>query len=209
MKMKLSLCSIFMLMPLVAFSQQPDQNVEAAPQPSLVEVEGIPSTEEYKKALEDVTSWTKKVDKLEAYKDVTLRRGDKLLKFVDLEEVDQHLFMILSGQKCSNIMMDMWHKWTIERKQLLRIEVLRQGGRAAEAAEGEITSEQLAKFLTDLRKVQKSHAKNFESMIIKIIEKYKDEIPKEDGELYLSNVRKFHDKFDLIERSDTAGGEDQ
>lgn len=186
----------------LAMAQHPQQERQAAPsQPSVIAPENVPSVEEYKEALDQFKKWTEKFDDLKTYEEVVLSRGeDGRTKFVDLPEVDQYLFIILSGQNCSNAMMKTYHQWKIERKQILRLDVLRQDGQADQAREGEVTPAQLATFMGDLKKIQKKHAKKFERTILKILERHKGDIPKKDGHLYLENVRKFHDRFGLIDR---------
>lgn len=180
------------------------QDQDAPPPPPTSEPEvipEIPAAEEYAKTLKQLEDWCEKFDNIESYKDTLITQGEEENKFVDLSPLEQNLFVIFSGQTCANQMMRLYNVWEIERKQLLQLEVLRQGGEAAEAREGEVTSQQLAENLQSLRKLQKSHANKFEATVKKIFEEFKEEIPEKDAKLYLQNVQNFHNRYGLVDRS--------
>lgn len=183
------------LLPISAAVGQPPQDLPPAMAP-----EDAPSIAEYEEALEQLTQWSNKFGEINSYKEITVVKGETKKKFIDLSELDQHLFIILSGQNCSNTMMMIKHRWSVERNQLVRLEVLREGAQGGEPREGEVNSAKLAEFIEKLQELQKTHAKKFEATIIEIFDKYKTDIPEKDADLYLSNVRKFHDRFNLIDR---------
>ena len=197
----LAACLLSAVLVTPVHSQDQEEPTAPPQPPEQVTAPEVPAANEYTEVLKRMEGWCERFDKLESYKDTVISQGEEKKKFTELTPFEKNMFVIFSGQTCANQMMQLYNVWDVERQQLMRLEVLRQGGQAAAARQGEVTSQQLADNLASLRKLQKGHAKRFETAIERIFEEFKEEIPEKDAKLYIQNVRKFHDRYDLIERS--------
>ena len=155
------------------------------PAPIVTTLLGEPPVEEdFLKAIRRFEEWNKNLDNPDFYyKRVTFRnRAGKVIKFKDLSEFEKSIFYITQGNKLTNTLAKLEFLWKIESARLPDINV--------------------KKYLGELTDLRKDTAVKYEDVIEGIFKKFPKEIPEQERDLFLKEIRELHDKHNLVKRDE-------
>jgi len=182
----------------VAQTHRPDSN--AAPVQNTVVT--IPTVLDFHNALANCTLWNLRVDKPAFYKNLSFKDADtkKVTKFTELSEMEKNLYYVYNAEQLSTRMSMFYFKWSFE---LAKIKYEEKQGKTRPATKNGnkiATKKDIEDHLARLDTLRKKHAVEFEKLIAKVFEKYKNEIPEKDRKTYSERIRKWHDSQKLIVR---------
>lgn len=167
--------------------------------PTLEEM-NTPKIAEYEAVLKGFKNWTGNFNQLEFYKEFEMKEGEtKQTRFDKLPKLDQNLFFVWSGQNCGNQMTTVFMKWSHDVVQLERIEKVSPPNETNKEC---ATAAKVKEFVKQLSELRKKHAVGFEGTTVTIFKTHAGDIPQKDRELYLKQIREFHDHYKLIDRSE-------
>lgn len=175
-----------------------------------------PTVEEYDIAFKHYAEWSKNIANPDFYKDLEfgmLKDGEQKVKFTELKEFEKNLFYLYQAENLSNRLFMLQNFWQNELKKLqildeqpieapdpgeeVRVEKPKNPIKAT------ATIKDVEGYLFNVYNLRKAHAYRYETLINYIFDKFKDEIPETDRDNYLDKVRTWHDKQQLINRSES------
>ena len=146
----------------------------------------IPARKEYEKALRDIAHASEDIVKLRHYDKLIVLNEKELVRFRDMNEFDQHIFMLYFSERLSGFLIELEILWL---KEIVVLAVVK------DAPKDRPTLELLLKLRKRLRDLRYIHYKRHEKLAKSIFEKFKDQIPQNDQDRYLEELEKQRKKF--------------
>ena len=115
--------------------------------------------------------------------------NNKIIQFSSMRDLDKTVFYILEGEKISLELKNVESAW-----RTIMVNVLKTPNK-------DIDIKTLESYIVKLRELRKKHAKEYESFVEKSLKANSNEIPEEERNFLLKNIKKWNDKEKLIDRN--------
>ena len=143
----------------------------------------IPSHKEYEKALREMTRVSEGVVKPAFYKKLVIHispNEKNAVVFDDLDEFDQHVFMLFYSELVLDNLEKLSRQWL---KELAVISVI-------DAPKDKPTMKNILDFKRRLQKIRHDHHNRHEKLAKSIFEKFKDKISRKEQDEYMRKLQK-------------------
>lgn len=151
--------------------------------------------DQYEKTLKSYVNWSNNLSNPKFYEQYkwTIKEGEK--KFPDLTDFEKDQVYLIQGFRLERELFSLKLAWDNE------IAWLKSGRINPESIpENAATVEEIEGFQKQLLELRKETAVKFEKLMGELFEKHKDKIPLKEREYVSSQIKKWHDKYNLIER---------
>jgi len=174
-----------------------------------------PTNADYKDALSYYEEWSKNAQNPDFYKDLEMnvkgttdpnkKPKEKPVKIKDLPVLQQDVFYLYQAEQCSNSLYHLERVWSLELSGLKSVpkkerESLAEKHKDITPLKKPPTVKDLETHIKNIVELRQRHAKRYETLAIGLFTKHKDEIPAKDRRAYMTRIRAWHDKQELIKR---------